>query len=244
MSTGYERYALILDTERGSLGRIAMQLVEMGVDALYANDLDEADLLARQEASKLGTIVIPADTPPDRVERVLKRICSQLRTGAESLVMCGDEPAPAIRNELRSRGAKWSLWTPYTDRELRFVMASALATGHRADPRDGLRIPTEIEAVACMGRHRKDVVVHNLSSGGAYLATRQPFLLDSLVSIDIPLPGFDLLAKARVVSTKAPEVEDRPDVPPGMGVQFETMDFEAERKVIGFIADWVTRFWV
>ena len=38
---------------------------------------------------------------------------------------------------------EWRLWEPFSERELRFVMASAMSTDHAADRRKALRIPTE-----------------------------------------------------------------------------------------------------
>ena len=52
----YERFALILDSESAELGHAALRLLELGIDVLYANDLDEAELLARQESERLGAV--------------------------------------------------------------------------------------------------------------------------------------------------------------------------------------------
>jgi hypothetical protein len=41
----YERFALILDSASAEPGRAALRLLELGIDVVYANDLDEAELL-------------------------------------------------------------------------------------------------------------------------------------------------------------------------------------------------------
>ena len=240
----YERYALILDTEKGELGSVAMQLLESGVDVLYAADVDEGELLARQESSRLGAVLIPSSTSLDDVERVLKQICPQMGAGTQSLVMAGLEPSAEVSRELRDRGAKWCIWEPFEPHELRCVMTAAMATEDRVDPRVDLRIPTDIQANVHMGRHPKPVRVHNISATGAYLATPHPFLEESRLNIEIPLPDGALRCKATVVNAKTDDKPGRPDVPEGMGVMFFEMDGDAECLLRGFIADWISRFWV
>ena len=50
---------LVLDSQKCSLGQAALALVRLGVEALYANDLDEASLLARQEGLRLRGALAP-----------------------------------------------------------------------------------------------------------------------------------------------------------------------------------------
>ena len=76
----YERFALILDSASEELGSTALRLLELGIDVLYANDLDEAELLARQESERLGAVLIPATFRLNQVEALLSRV--QEDTGA------------------------------------------------------------------------------------------------------------------------------------------------------------------
>ena len=240
--SGYERFALILDSERSSLGGPAMRLLELGVDVLYANDLDEAALLARQEAARLGAVLVPASFERGQIAPLVSSVCSQLATGTRSLVVVGLEPDPAFQSELAAAGAKWCLWEPYEERELRFVMTAAMATDFGGDRRKDLRIPTQIDTPVFMGRHRKEVTVHDLSMGGAYFATPHPFLEGSRLSVEIPLPEGSLVGKAAVVNAKTADRPGRPDVPEGMGVVFTDLAPEMKDRLAHFISGWIRRF--
>ena len=141
----YTRYALILDHADGHLGGVAMRLLDVGIDVLYANDVDEASLLARQEAETLGAVLAPAASSLTSIDRVLQQICSHLEAGPQALVLIGGDPGERTRSELRSRGVRWGLWDMENDRGLRFVMTAAMSTGHEADPRKDVRVPTDLD---------------------------------------------------------------------------------------------------
>jgi hypothetical protein len=93
-----------------------------------------------------------------------------------------------------------------------------------------------------MGRHRKDVTVHDLSASGAYLAAQNPFLEGSAIRVDIALPGGPVAGKAEVVNAKTEDKPGRPDVPDGMGVVFTDLAPESEATLREFIRDQLRRF--
>lgn len=239
---GYTRYALILDHADGQLGWAAMRLLDLGIDVLYANDVDEASLLARQEAGTLGAVLVPAASSLTFVDRVLKQICSHLEAGPQALVLLGGDPGERTRAELRGRGVRWGLWDVENERGLRFVMTAAMYTGHEADPRKDIRIPTDLEAIVCMGRHRKEARVHDLSAGGAFLAAEHPFLSGSSLSIDITLPSGALWAKGDVVNAKTADVAGRDDMPEGMGISFTQIADPAREALKSYLEQQIALF--
>ena len=239
---GYERFALILDSEQTLLGRTAVRLVELGVDALYAKDVDEAVLLARQESSRLGAVLVPSGLAVEAGAGPLERVWSQLAAGPAGLVLVGEEPEPGLLVELHERGARWCLWEPYTERELRFVTTAAMSTGYAGNQRKHPRIATSIETTVFMGRYPKPSVVHDLSLGGAFLAAEDPFLEGSHLSIDIALPGGSLLAKAEVVMAHTRDKLVREDTPEGMGIVFKSFAASSEELLRDFVRDWIRRF--
>ena len=238
----YERFALILDSASAELARAALRLIEIGIDVLYANDLDEAELLARQESERLGAVLIPATFGLDRVEALLCRVCSRLAAGPRGLVPLGLEPEPEFVEVLRAKGVTWRLWEPFEERELRFVMTAAMATDHGGERRKDARIPTEIATTVFMGRHRKDVTVHDLSATGAYLAATNPFLEGSRLSFEIPLPDGLVAGKAEVANAKTADQPGRADVPEGMGIAFTQLTPGSREKLEAFIHGWIQRF--
>jgi len=226
----------------GVLGQKAMRLLELGIDVLYANDVDEAALLARQESDRLGAVLIPTSFDPGDVAHLLARVCSQLAACARSLVLAGLEPDPALVEDLRAKGVKWCLREPYDERELRFVMTAAMASDHGDDRRKELRIPTAISTTVFMGRHRKDVTVHDLSVGGAYLAAPNPFLEGSRIRVDMPLLNGAVVGKAEVVNARTADRPGRADVPEGMGIVFTELAPGSTEILRSFILGWIRRF--
>ena len=91
-------------------------------------------------------------------------------------------------------------------------------------------------------RHRKEVVVHDLSVSGAYLATPHPFLEDSRISLEIPLPSGPILGNGLVVNAKTADKPGRPDVPEGMGVSFSNLSAESYERLQDFVEGWIDRF--
>ena len=93
-----------------------------------------------------------------------------------------------------------------------------------------------------MGRHRKDVVIHDLSLSGAYFATPHPFLEESRLSIELPLPDGTIFAKGVVVNAKTADKPVRDDVPDGMGVAFSDVPEQGVRALRRFVEAWIDRF--
>jgi hypothetical protein len=240
--SGYERFALILDSETAELGEAAVRLVELGVDVLYAKHADEAILLARQEASRLGAILVPASLALAAEPGLLRRLCAGLDAGHGSLVAVGDEPEAEGLASLQRQAVQWCLWAPYDERELRFVLGAAMSLEHPNERRRHLRVPTDIETTVFMGRHRKSCRIHDLSVSGAYLAAPDPFLAGSRLSIDLGLPGGAVLGKALVVRDKTAEAEARADVPDGMGIAFSELAPGSEQCLAAFVRERIRRF--
>ncbi len=238
----YERFALILDSESAPLGRAAVRLIEMGIDVLYAADVDEAALLARQEAQRLGALLFPTGIEVARLEDLLERVCPQLSAGTRALVAVGPEASPERVELLVASGAQWRLPDPGVERELRYVTAAAMAIGHVDERRKQLRIPSQIETTVFMGRHRKDVLVYDLSRGGAYLAAENPFLEGSSLTIDIVLPAGRVVGRAEVRNANTADRLVRPDVPEGMGIAFQRLEGASEHLLRDYIEDWLDRF--
>jgi DNA-binding response OmpR family regulator len=239
---GYERFALIIDSDSSVLGGVAMRLLELGIDVLYAADLDEAALLAAQERERLGAVLIPPNFEPLLIDALLSRVCSKLTTGPRALVVAGLDRESELVAHLRNRGAEWALCEPYEERELRFVMTAAMSTKHSGERRKHVRIPMDAETVVFMGRHRKSVRVHDISISGAYFATPHPFPVETRISIEIPLPDGAALASGVVTNSKSADRPGRPDVPEGMGVSFTTLSQSSTERLYEYIEDWIDRF--
>lgn len=227
----YERYVLVLDDDSGSLEEISLRLLRMGVDAVYAKDRDEASLMARQESGRVGALLIGAATPLDEIPDLVKQVGAPGAMGPRTLVLVGRDPGADTRAQLRELGVRWSLFEPYDDVALRFVVTAALASEHESDPRTALRVPTMLLAVAYKGGQSKTVTIRDLWTSGAYLATPLPFPEGTQLSLEIPLQGETLLAKALVIHSQTTERPERPDIPNGMGVSFSQLSADTEERL-------------
>ena len=121
-------------------------------------------------------------------------------------------------------------------------MSAAMSTDHGGERRKELRIPTELPTTVFMGRHRKEAIVHDLSVGGAYLATDHPFLEGSRLHIEIPLERGVVHCKGRVVKANTADQPIRPDVPDGMGVSFEQLTANDAEAVRATMLSFLRRF--
>jgi hypothetical protein len=238
----YERFALLLDSHEAELGRLAMRLLQLGIDMMYANDLDEASLLSRQEARRLGAVLASSQGAPDRTREIIRRVCAGLDAGAGALVLVGPEVSEEAAQPLRDLGVHWRICEPYDERDLRFVLSVAMSKDHAGNRRKTLRVPCEIQTAVFMGRNRQDVTVHDLSLHGAYFASKHPFMPGSALSIEIPLPDGPFIAKGEVRNVKTADVDGRADVPDGMGVAFTQVDEEAHEVLQAYVQSWMRRF--
>src|SRR5512134_3646651 len=84
---------LVLDTGKGELGELALQLVRLGISALYSNDLDEASLLARQEGPRVRGAFAPSSAGPAQIEAMLEAVGPHTTVRPGSLALVGPRPS-------------------------------------------------------------------------------------------------------------------------------------------------------
>jgi hypothetical protein len=137
----YRRLALILDDETGQIGELALRIVRLGVDALYANNFEETVLLVHQEAGDVGAVIVPGSRAAAWLPPILKR----LRLPPAAVVPVGERPEDDAVESLRSQGVRWALWTTEDDRALRFVLKASMSETDSAETRLGLRMPAQLQ---------------------------------------------------------------------------------------------------
>lgn len=234
----YERYALIFDpTQASRLGAEALGLVERGIDPLYAADLDEAHLMALQETGRVGSLVVPGLLPLATLDVLIDRIAPQLWAGAGSIVIVGPPEDRAALREVRDRGIVWVLREPYDAGEFRFVVAAALATEDKLDPRGGLRVPLTIPIAVQHARASENGLVRNLSIGGAYVALPSPPMPGTTIRVALPIGERRIEADATVVYTQRPDVAGRAVREPGMGIAFRGLGDLERAGLVDFIVE-------
>ena len=143
---------LVLDSPKCSLGEAALALVRLGVQALYANDLDEASLLARQEGARVRGALAPSSTTPVEVAEILEAVGPHTSVRPASLVLAGPRPdGRRDRRAARGRAALGRCGSRTSRLELRFLATLAVWEGSDSE----LRHRAARADLAARLRHRR-----------------------------------------------------------------------------------------
>jgi hypothetical protein len=234
----YRRLALILDDEAGQIGELALRLVRVGVDSLYANDFEESVLLAQQEAGDVGAVIVPSNRAVEWFPPILKRLVLP----PAAVVPAGERPEDDAVESLRSQGVCWALWTPDDNRALRFVAKAAMSETHSTERRLGLRVPSELEASVQRGPLDRPCVIRDLSEGGALVALDPLVPEGGRITLRFDVGDQSLSLRAKVAwSTEF--TEPHPHEPsPVMGIRFDEVESEALDALTHFLAGELQRF--
>lgn len=210
---------LALDDPEGSLEELPLRLVRLGVDVLYSADDDEAELLARQEGARLAGLILPSASAEERLEPVLDRLKSHSQVVAERVAILGPRLDPPVVQRLRERGLRWRLWSPFEDRDLRSLGWSLVWNSSDQNVRLDARVPTALPAQVIRRGETRDVLVGDLSLGGAFLETEEAFPAGSSLGLVIRLPNQEVEMAAMVRWVSPPRREEASRAP-GFGVEF------------------------
>lgn len=215
-----ERYVLAFDDETGELGDVALRLLRMGFDVLYARSADEAWLLARQEAERIQALLFPPGTDPAHLARITAALTAPEGRRPCVLVAVGKPPQESVRKQLREAGVGWAVWEPGEDGALRFVVNAATRLPEEVVPRHEPRVPTTRLASFYEGEQRKDAVLYTLSPRGAFLETASPAPVGATVALEIWFSERQFQTLATVQYTCKLSEVGRAKSPAGMGVVF------------------------
>jgi hypothetical protein len=216
---------------------MAGRLRQLGATPLVASCLDEAEA-AMSEANGLVTAgLIDLSVPLDDLKATLKRLRRRGPTSGITFVAFGEAPERSERKRLRSAGVSLGLWEPIDEGVLRFQLNRAM-NGDRADHgRVKPRVPTFLVSRVHGGGRSKDAVIYSLSETGAFLETPRASMDGAQVEIEIRLPGGTLRVPAKVVFANVPGNLQRPNLPLGMGVQFDSLSRENRKRIAEYVDD-------
>jgi hypothetical protein len=216
-------YALAFDDGANALGPIALRLIRLGVDVLYAKSIDEAWLLAKQEGARIGVLLFPPGVQTEGLARVAACVAAHPEARLPSLIAVGERPDEATRARLRDAGVSCAVWQPGDDGALRFAVNSAVLPEAVA-PHSEPRAPISLLASFHHEGERRDAVVYTLSAHGAFLETPRPALKDAQIELEIWLYDEAIACAARVAYANEPGEQRRASWPVGMGVVFAELD--------------------
>ena len=234
---------LVVDDAHCPLGSMALSLTRIGIDPVYANDEDEALLLAQQEGQRLGAVCFPAELGVEHIDPLVKRVAERVGLAGASMIPVGDRPDREALTALRERGIRWALWGGYDDADLRFVLAHVIEQICPDDLRAEPRVPAgRLEARLYKGAVARPARLVDLSVGGAFLETDRPLPEASGVSLEIDLPDASVRLRARVCWTRRDPHPEREDLSIGMGVEFTGEDAARTQQVRRYVKSRMARF--
>jgi hypothetical protein len=150
-------------------------------------------------------------------------------------IAVGRRPSPPGLEEIRSAGVEFSLWEPFDDSALRFVLNAAFQDPGNGELRKVQRAPTTMLARVFSSVGQKAALVYNLSEEGAFLETLRPTSSKGHVRVELPLPSGTVTLEAQVVTTNVPGNIQKAHLPMGMGVVFVDVPEETRRTLAEFV---------
>ena len=160
-----ERRILLLDSPAGELQRLALDLMGSEFGVHYANDIDEAQLMARDAGGKIVAVLFSTAIELERVSSMAARFGVK----PSGLVPVGPKPAKRVVAALAFHGVRWHLWDQPSNEAIRFVLSSVLFERDPFELRYHLRVPTTLPAKLDLQGRKSDATIRDIGLGGVCL---------------------------------------------------------------------------
>ncbi len=227
------------EAARNLAGRLSLIGAGRGV---RVSDLDTA-LKAQSAAPQPFSVgFLSSEHGLEDLPKALRELGQARPSGPLPWVVFGPRPAPALRASLRAAGARFALFDPASDEELRFVVNEARFADAPALPRLEQRVPADLPARILAKNGEKVAIVYNLSVTGAYVATPRPTLRGGSVQLSFSLPGGEASLQADVVWNNVPGNLRRFHAPIGMGLRFTETPTDVRSELHGWVEERVRSY--
>lgn len=215
--------ALLLGDAADSQQSIAKRLALLGVDVRDATLAALSGRFVPPSGESFHLIVATPATDPDLAAHIAFEL-SQADGAAPSLLFVGDEPDAERRERIREAGARWVLWAPFVDAELRFLVRAAMLLEEPESPRSDVRIPLDAMAWMRAGARREVGVLSSLSRRGAFIEMTEPLEQGSSLRLEFEFPTGRISTFAKVVYAQTAGVDAQTLHASGIGVTFYGLD--------------------
>ena len=225
-------------------GELAQRIRQLGYQAVTESEPRATAARVAGPLEPARAVLLPASfTLPQRGGE-LDQLTRAAGTSGVRFVTVGERPDAAALGQLRDKNVRLCLWSPFHERELRFVLNRALFDptlgfydAEKADVRHDLRVPTSLGARIVVAEREKSAQVYSLAVGGCFLETPRPTLVGGLIEIVLPLPPGELRVSGRVVLTNVPGNLARTNLPRGMGVEFLRLSPDAREAIQHYVSE-------
>jgi hypothetical protein len=160
-----ERRILIFDSPGGELQHLALDLIGREFDVHYANDIDEAQMLAREAKGRINAVLFASSLELERIPDMAKRF----GVASAGLISIGPRPPDKVVAALAHHGVRWHLWDDASDESIRFVLSNVLFEQDDLEIRFHRRVPVSHPAQLEVDGTKGDLMIRDLSLGGACL---------------------------------------------------------------------------
>jgi hypothetical protein len=228
---------LILETpDWNETEEIVRRVQTAGARVTIVPDLDEAERLLGAHDHDFGAVLIPTSIGSDVLRKRIKGLRAQSRSRALTFLSTGPAPTRQERRRLRKAGMNLALWHPTNDAAFRFQINRALNPdtvnlSKRANP----RVPTQLHCRVRFGDREKETSVYSLSTTGAFLETERASMSGGHVHLDIKVMDHIIQTRGTVVFSNVPGNLQKPSLPLGMAVRFESLSNDHRKKLAAYV---------
>ena len=160
-----DRRILIFDGPGGELQQLALDLIGRAFEVHYANDIDEAQILARETKGRINAVLF---SPGEDLEHV-PEMARRFGVSTAALIPIGPRPADRVIAALFHHGVRWHLWNDPSGESICFVISSVLFEQDPLEIRYHRRVPMNLPARIEIGGAKSVSTIRDISLGGACL---------------------------------------------------------------------------
>jgi hypothetical protein len=226
-------FVLLIETDPAQTEGLAAQLVRIGIEPIRVGDLVEAVDVVQSRAYAVRAILVPAALSGRAVQKALKTL---RRAGPILPCMAyGKEPEPAQRKQLRRAGVQLALWDGYDPGMLRFQINRLVCGEHPSSVRGARRAPIHAPVTVWVGGREKEGALYSISEGGCFIETPRASMDGAQLRMRFVLDERHYELDGLVVFSNVPGNLQRPNLPLGMGVRFESVPRSIRKELGRFV---------
>lgn len=215
-------FVLLIEPDPHRTETLAAQLVRMGIEPIRVGELGEATRLVASRSYFFAGVLVPTSLSAARVAKALETM-RQTESVLPAMAY-GKAPDPAHRKTLRQAGVLLALWDGYDEGTLRFQINRLTSGEQLSAARTSRRVPTHVPARVLVGGREKQGVLYSLSEGGCFVETPRASMEGARLRTLFALDGEHFELDGIVAFANVPGNLQRPNLPLGMGIQFDHPD--------------------
>lgn len=222
-------FILVIELDPHRTRALAAQLVRIGVEPVRVADLEEACSLVRSRAYSFSAVLVPSALPSSLIDEAL-RAMREIEPALPAMAY-GKTPDAVEREALRSAGVHLALWEGHGETTLRFQINRLVAGDQLAGARATRRAPANGPVRMLVGDREKRGSLFSVSEGGCFVETPRASMDGARLRVCFELEGEPIALDGIVAFANVPGNLQRPNLPLGMGIHFESVD-ERTREIL------------